>query len=515
MQALFLCVSLVYALAIVVQGQGLASGWSKAHADLRNSNVHPSTGGIRSLHNTEYVALFEAEWKNGGAAHDQHGNSYFPAIKTLYQLNRTGDWNSAQLQTAEHFGTPALSDDGKVLLLSKSSLDLLDLDSHTVLSTSWSPLEWTLHGSSATVVEGMIYVLNSNGELMAFDFDLQLQASNGAARLWPQVDNFVEFCTPATDGQGNFFYFSESDESGTVFAVRLPENELRWNRSMTELDPLPSLNGLYNLGGAPSLSEDSGLLFVPLVFGGVVALDASNGEVVWATAIGDGYYYAEKQVPTISPLDGTIVTHWQESQNDSLVVVGLDPHTGEQVHFLKAFEGSISSSSFNSPGATSADGVYYLSVPDLIVAVDLENFEVMWHFSETKPVSFQSISIAADGSVYFPLNWEFMAVLRCKANFVLDATGTCSNECAHPKARLIGRNLCGYDCGDSVQVLFPLVEPRCGACQAGEYWSTEELVCQYCPAGLSSPAGSIGADSCVEDGSGSTRVCSLFARLLQ
>ncbi|KAL6079100.1 hypothetical protein QOT17_001248 [Balamuthia mandrillaris] len=355
--------------------------------------------------------------------------------------------------------------------------------------------------------------------MMVFDFDLQLQAFNNASRYWNGLDNFVEFCTPATDGQGNFYFYTESGSPGVVFAIRFPENELLWNRSMAELDPFPGMGLSYQTDGSPSLSEDGTRLFVTMIDGGVAALDTSNGDLVWATAISDigtGEYYAEKLVPTVSPVDGTIITHWRNTQNNSVAVVGLDAETGEKVHFVELLPGSVTG--VGSPGSVTADGVYYLSVYNVLVAVDLESFEVLWSHDEEEAADEQSISIAADGSVYIPRNWDSIAVLRCKENYALDASGKCSKKCVHANARFIGRNLCGYDCGEEVALLFPLVEPLCGACQENQYWSSEELACEECPDGSSSPAGSIGADACVEDpassedgdGSGSNRLQSAF-----
>ncbi|KAL6074675.1 hypothetical protein QOT17_004070 [Balamuthia mandrillaris] len=418
------------------QGQELAAGWSKAHADLRNSNVHPTARAIRSLANTEFVVLLSEDWENAGAAHDQQGNSYFPANFTLYQLDREGEWTPGRLETEYHYGVPTVTDAGKVVVLSEHSVEVFDLASQTSIETGWDTIDWSLYGSSALVVDGLIYVLNSDGEMMVFDFDLNLQAFNNASRYWDALDNYVEFCTPATDGQGNFYFFTDWNDPGVVFALHFPENELLWSRSMAELDPLSSLDG-YEIGGSPSLSEDGTRLFVTLIDGGVVALDTTNGDVVWATAITDledGAYHAENLVPTASPVDGAIITHWLDLQTESLVVVGLDPQTGEKVRFLRAFQGSTGDAL--SPGAVSADGVYYLSVFDRIVAVDLESFEVLWHFNETEAVYDQSISIAGDGSVYFPLNWESMAVLRCKENYALDAAGACVLRDNSPGTRL-------------------------------------------------------------------------------
>ncbi|KAL6074669.1 hypothetical protein QOT17_004064 [Balamuthia mandrillaris] len=479
--------------ALAGQGQELAAGWSKAHADLRNSNVHPTTGAIRSLDNTEFVVLFEEEWENGGAAHDQEGNSYFPATHTLFQLNKEGDWTSGPLSTEKHYGHAAVTDNGKVVVLSEHSLDVFDLATQTNITTSWDTIDYVLQGSSAVVVDGLIYVLNSDGEMMVFDFDLQLQAFNNASRYWDQSTS-LDFCTPATDGQGTFYFFTESGDSGVVFAIRFPENELLWNRSMAGLDPLPSL-GTYPTKGSPSLSEDGTRLFVPVATGGVVALDTSNGDLVWATAIADlseGSYFSGKLVPTISPVDGAIITHWIQLPNDTVVVVGLDPETGEQVHLLKTLTNK--GGDIFSPGAVSADGVYYFSVYGVMGAVDLESFELLWYREEEYGVDFQSISIAADGSVYFPLEWDSIAVLRCKDGFALDGSGTCSESCAHANARFIGRNLCGYDCGEEVAVLFPLEEPGCDACQENEFWSLEELAC-------------VDASSSSEDGDDKTTFC--------
>ncbi|KAL6074673.1 hypothetical protein QOT17_004068 [Balamuthia mandrillaris] len=519
--------------ALAVQGQELAGGWSKAHADLRNSNVHPTTGAIRSLDNTEYVEVSGADWGNGGVAHDQEGNSYFPALNTLYQLNKEGNWTSGPLLTEFQYGHPAVPDNDKVVVLSRNSVDVFDLASQSSISTSWVPQKGNnfLGGPSAVVVDGLIYVLNSDGEMMVFDFDLQLQALNNASQ-YVIGENFtqdVSFCTPATDGQGNFYFFTDAYETGMVFAIRFPENELLWYHTMAELDPFPELSPYCFTHGSPSLSKEGDRLFMPvgcykepLSSGGVVALDTSNGDLVWATAITDlepGDYHAENLVPTMSPVDGSIITHWLEFsnwQNNSLsmVVVGLDAETGEKVHFLELLPGVVGTSP--SPGAVTADGVYYLSMAGAIVAVDLESFEMLWYRNESSVVSLQSISIAADGSVYFPRGGDGLAVLRCKEDFALDGSGTCRESCAHANARFIGRNLCGYDCGEEVAVLFPLEEPGCGACHENQFWSSEELACEECPQGTSSPAGSMGASACVEDpassssedgdGSGSTRL---------
>ncbi|KAL6055412.1 hypothetical protein QOT17_016749 [Balamuthia mandrillaris] len=377
-----------------------------------------------------------------------------------------------------------------------------------IKNINWSVLCSLCLTSFGLPVDGLIYVLNSDAELVVYDFELEEQARNNAtAEIWGG-GNFVEFVTPATDGKGVFYFVTETPEADAkALAIRFPENEVVWSRKTGEGSPFSVAD--YVAGGSPSLSEDGSLLFAVFERGGVMALNTENGEVEWATSITDlqeGDYYNAKQVPTISPVDGSIITHWRERTNESLVVVALSAETGEQVNYLQTLNGQITSFPW-APGASSVDGVYYASVFGHIVAVDLQEFEVLWNFTVWRDqVEDQSPSIAVDGSVYFPLP-DGLFVLRCKENYALNANGECSEECAHPKARFVGRNMCGYDCGSSTALLHPLLAEQavCHECEANQYWSAEELLCLSCADGWGSPAGSVGEDACVpEDASSST-----------
>ncbi|KAL6055410.1 hypothetical protein QOT17_016748 [Balamuthia mandrillaris] len=503
-----LLVSAAFAVVGGVEGQGLAAGWSKAHADLRNSNVHPTAAGLRSLQHTELV-LLEIINAVGPAAHDEQGNSFYAGGATLFHrdLLNEGVANDFKLKKYYQAGHPAVTDDGKVVLLNMESLEMVDLATGEMKLTEWSSSGWTLFGSSVTVVDGLIYALNSDAELVVYDFELEEQARNNAtAEIWGG-GNFVEFVTPATDGKGVFYFVTETPEADAkALAIRFPENEVVWSKSLGEGNHFPSVAD-YVAGGSPSLSEDGRRLFVVFERGGVMALNTENGEVEWATSITDlqeGDYYNDKQVPTISPVDGSIITFWQEQQSKSLVVVALSANTGEEVNFLQFLDGQVEPNSSEGPGVSSVDGVFYACVYGNVVAVDLEKFEVLWNYTIWRDHSMgRSPSIAVDGGIYSPLA---SSVLRCKENYTLNANGECSDECAHPKARFIGRNMCGFDCGTSTALLHPLLanETVCTACEANQYWSTEELLCLSCPEGRNSPAGSIGEDACVEETSSST-----------
>ncbi|KAL6076655.1 hypothetical protein QOT17_002778 [Balamuthia mandrillaris] len=96
----------------------------------------------------------------------------------------------------------------------------------------------------------------------------------------------------------------------------------------------------------------------------------------------------------------------------------------------------------------------------------------------------------------------------CKENYVLNANGECSDECEHPNARLVGRNMCGFDCGSDVLLWHPFEDVVCTQCEANQYWSSEELQCLSCPEGQMSSAGSVGVDACVAEDSNDSALSS-------
>ncbi|KAL6055406.1 hypothetical protein QOT17_016743 [Balamuthia mandrillaris] len=226
--------------------------------------------------------------------------------------------------------------------------------------------------------------------------------------------------------------------------------------SLADIAPLPR----YITGGSPSLSADGQLLFVAIKEGGVLALNTENGDLEWGTSVddlADGIFSNSRQVPTTSPTDGSIITFWRETETNTLVVVGLSPATGKQVHFLQTLEGQVTQE-IEAAGAVSRDGVLYLSVGNEKVAVDLASFQLLWNFTKGNPVQDQSLSIAVDG--------------RCKENYVLNSNGECSDVCEHPNARLVGRNMCGFNCGSDVLLWHPFEDMLCTQCEANQYWSS-------------------------------------------
>ncbi|KAL6076656.1 hypothetical protein QOT17_002779 [Balamuthia mandrillaris] len=290
---------------VVVSAQELAAGWSKAHADLLNSNVHPTAAGFHSLDNTEFVTL-EEEWNTGGVAHDQRGNSYFAGKNVVRHWNSlTGNLSSIVVDKEVFTGHPAVTDDGKMFLLDRDGVTVVDWSTGTVNSTtSWPHYVFSLYGPSVSVVDGLVYVLDANSDMVVYDFALQEQVRNNATAELYGGGDYVEFVTPATNGNGVFYFVTESPWAASLcLAIRLPQNEVVWSHSLADIAPFPR----YITGGSPSLSEDGRLLFVAINEGGVLALNTENGELEWGTPIddlADGIFSNSRQVPTTSPIDG-------------------------------------------------------------------------------------------------------------------------------------------------------------------------------------------------------------------
>lgn len=124
--------------------------------------------------------------------------------------------------------------------------------------------EWTFSGASGYYIgqaaesDGIVYAPSNDGSLYAIDEDGEL--------LWEFETGHYIWAQPQI--AGNTIYISSLDHH--VYAVSKDGDEL-WSKELTGA-----------VVGASVLNEDTGVLYVGSLSGQMVALDAEDGEQLWA-----------------------------------------------------------------------------------------------------------------------------------------------------------------------------------------------------------------------------------------
>lgn len=289
-----------------------AVGWTTAHADSANTDYSPIEGASDlTLAWTRQFGMI-----NLGATSDGAGRVYVTTAAPgcrLYALDRaTGEtvWCSDRLDRMAVSSSALLDRDGRIFLADSKAMHAFDRDGTVLWETPivGAPLsaQFTPAGDLFFITHiGRIYLLKrETGEAVMPMIELipgaTFDEADGARACMRGTSDCPSANTPAIDpasGKVFFTFWAPGAKNAGIRAMQLTGGE---KPALTPLWVNETLPG--GSGSSPDLSADGTRIYLTDNAGGLHALDASTGRIIWSFQIG----YESGGSPATSP-DGLIM----------------------------------------------------------------------------------------------------------------------------------------------------------------------------------------------------------------
>jgi outer membrane protein assembly factor BamB len=304
--------------------------WPGFHGTSTHTGLGTSSG-PRSLTLAWYVPTTDDVDNSAVIASD--GSIYIASTDgTILALNPDGSQKWSQSAGARIYGSPALDQDGKVLIGDQAGRGA-ETGRLRALNPSDGSTAWVLtglgthRGTPAVAADGTIYIGTDRGELLAVD-------ANGVEKYRRQALDAV-VGAPAIDGRGFVFWGSLDGHLRRM----TPGGDVTW-------DVL--LDG--QIVSAPAVAPD-GMVYVG-AGSSLLAINSESGAVVWRV----GYGAPVATTPAIGP-DGTVYAGADNGLFNAVTPAG-------KVRWQFQAGGAIRSSA-----AVGPDGLVYFGSGDAIVYV--------------------------------------------------------------------------------------------------------------------------------------------------
>lgn len=278
-------------------GSTYGKGWSASHADSRNSDYSPVKGprNITLAWQHKFAGTI-----NLGPTNDDNGRVYVTTSAEgchLYALdNKTGAilWCTDEVNEFAVASSALLDDHGKIFIGDNQTMCAFDASGKLLWKTPIDGFPFsaqfthTGHLIFLTCI-GKIYIL----ECQTGKHILQPVELNPGKKYDPGMDvracmRGTEDCpcanTPAYDLQSGKIYF-------TFWATDAAQASLR--AMLYSVSPVPSIISLWEneslpggSGSSPDISADGTRIYVNDNSGGIDAIDAQTGDIIWSCDVG-------------------------------------------------------------------------------------------------------------------------------------------------------------------------------------------------------------------------------------
>lgn len=333
-----------------------AEGWTAAHADTANTDYAPIAGAadLTLAWSRDFGGMI-----NLGATSDGAGRVYITTTAPgcrLFALDRaTGEtaWCSDRLDRMAVSSSALLDRDGRIFLADSKAMHAFGRDGKVLWETPivGAPLsaQFTPAGDLFFITHiGRIYILRRDtGELAMPAIEMipgaTFDEAQGARACMRGTADCPSANTPAIDpatGRVFFTFWAPGAENAGIRAMRLTGGDKPALEPLWTNETLPG-----GSGSSPDLSSDGSRIYLTDNAGGLHALDAATGRIIWSFQIG----YESGGSPSTSP-DGLIMPAgggkgalmairdrgdraelaWR---NDSMTNRGIAPQTGNQLAY--------------------------------------------------------------------------------------------------------------------------------------------------------------------------------------